>query len=55
MTSLREGGASQAALRYAERPLTLTPVDRDVQRLVEALHVARLAPSKGQTDAHATM
>jgi len=33
----REGGDSKAVLRYAEQLLTLTPEDREVQRLVEAL------------------
>ena len=37
MTYLREGGDSQAALGYAEQLLALTPGDREVQRLVEAL------------------
>jgi len=33
----REDGDSKAVLRYAEQLLTLTPEDREVQRLVEAL------------------
>jgi hypothetical protein len=37
VTYLRQGGNSQAALRYAEQLLILTPGDRDVQSLIEAL------------------